>query len=87
MTQQSRNTRECKPHSEKHSSHERLTRNHSELTGIEGRLQNSHLVHPSSLDLLHTLSHNEGNLGALSPASGGLVLLKGPHFLYAAHSQ
>uniref|UniRef100_A0A3Q3ND65 Uncharacterized protein n=1 Tax=Mastacembelus armatus TaxID=205130 RepID=A0A3Q3ND65_9TELE len=28
----------------------------------------SHLLHPSSLDLLHTLSHNEGNLGALSPS-------------------
>uniref|UniRef100_A0A3B4THJ2 Uncharacterized protein n=1 Tax=Seriola dumerili TaxID=41447 RepID=A0A3B4THJ2_SERDU len=27
----------------------------------------SDLLHPSSLDLLHTLSHNEGNLGALSP--------------------
>uniref|UniRef100_A0A4W6G998 Uncharacterized protein n=1 Tax=Lates calcarifer TaxID=8187 RepID=A0A4W6G998_LATCA len=27
----------------------------------------SHLLHPSSLNLLHTLSHNKGNLGALSP--------------------
>uniref|UniRef100_A0A671XQ21 Uncharacterized protein n=1 Tax=Sparus aurata TaxID=8175 RepID=A0A671XQ21_SPAAU len=27
----------------------------------------SHLIHPSALNLLHTLSHNKGNLGALSP--------------------
>uniref|UniRef100_A0A3Q1JX66 Uncharacterized protein n=1 Tax=Anabas testudineus TaxID=64144 RepID=A0A3Q1JX66_ANATE len=26
----------------------------------------AHLIHPSSLNLLHTLSHDEGNLGALS---------------------
>lgn len=32
-----------------------------------GHSVDSHLLHPSALDLLHTLSHNEGNFGALSP--------------------
>lgn len=32
-----------------------------------GHSVDSHLLHPPSLNLLHTLSDNEGNLGALSP--------------------
>uniref|UniRef100_A0A8C4EL19 Uncharacterized protein n=1 Tax=Dicentrarchus labrax TaxID=13489 RepID=A0A8C4EL19_DICLA len=34
----------------------------------------SHLLHPSALNLLHTLSHNEGNLGALSSILWNLFL-------------
>lgn len=53
------------------------------LTGIKRSLQRqdlrhdsrhsveSHFIHPSALNLLHTLSHNEGNFGALPP--GGRV--------------
>ena len=63
----------------------------TELTWIKSSLQrldvscntrhsvDSHLLHPSSFNLLHTLSHDEGNLGTLSPSKDKVTqkVLKG----------